>query len=155
MSKHRDRPETLVPAMEQERIHTRVISIQDISDFAHNHVSMTTMILFGGDRLGCCDEGVGIMVGTQLIGIASIAPQGEDRAGSPTIVGMYVDKAFRHKQLGQRLLQATIQRCQERGFLRIHVDVMSEGMKKIINHLAPESRALLDVQDCGNVLQDI
>lgn len=155
MSNHFDRPEASENASEQEAIRIDVISIKEIAAFVDSHRSTTTMILFAGDRLSCCDEGVGISLDGRLVGIATIAPHGEQDSGTPTIVGVFVDKAARNKQLGQRLFLAAVQRCQERGFSRIHVDAVSDGMKKIINHLSPEIRSLLDIQDCGNIVSDL
>ena len=152
MSNPFDRPNKPTHPVEAESIRTGTLSIQEISNFVSSHFSAATAVLFGGDRLSCCDEGVGIHLDGKLVGIATIAPRGEQDSGVPTIVGVYVDKAARQNRLGRQLFIATVQRCQERGFTRIHVDSMSVGMMKIIDSLPAEMRNLLDVQDCGDIL---
>jgi len=58
---------------------------------------MSRALLFGGERLSVCDEGVALKFEGQVVGLATIAPEGEAtsnvaeaQSGTPTIVGLYV-----------------------------------------------------------------
>lgn len=109
--------------------------------------SMTVAMLLCGDRLSCCDEAVGVEVGGRIVGVATIAPQGEQMSGQPTIVALYVLSAFRRQGYGRALMAAAIRRCLERGFQKIRVDVLSVRVVGIINSLSEELRSVLDVRD--------
>jgi len=113
------------------------------------------MTLFGGDRISCVDEAVAVMVDGQIVGLATIAPNGESGSGKPTIVGAYVLPAFRGKGFGRQLLEFAIRRCLERGFMKIRLDVMSASVRYIVGFLPGELKSALDVVDCGDVLDSL
>lgn len=57
----------------------KVIDTGKINDLLHRWgMNITLITLFGGDRLSCCDEGVVLIVDGEEIGLATIAPKGED-----------------------------------------------------------------------------
>lgn len=114
--------------------------------------SFKVATLLGGDRLSCCDEAVAVQVGSEIAGVATIAPQGEQLSGQPTIVGLYVRPAFRQQGLGKQLMKAVVKRCVSRGFTHIRVDVMSEYAMKTIQALPQELKGVLDIHDCGNIM---
>lgn len=74
--------------------------------------------LFGGDRFSCIDEAVALEVDGEIVGLATIAPRGEERSGQPTIVGLYVRHQFRGNGYSYRILMATIDRMRERGLAK-------------------------------------
>ena len=79
-------------------------------------LTVAAISAIGGDRIVCCDEG--IVARTRfgnLVGLASIAPQGESHDGSPEIVGVFVGRKYRRKGIGKELLIRVINRCEERG----------------------------------------
>lgn len=116
--------------------------------------SAAIVILFSGDRLSCCDEGVIMQSGESLIGVATIAPEGEGRTGQPTIVALYITPEFRGKGYGSQILRKAIERCVERGFNKIRMDVMSSSAKKIIDKLPIELQERIDVHDLGNIMDN-
>lgn len=89
-----------------------------------------------------------------LIGVATIAPEGEEQSGQPTIVGLYVAPEYRSKGYGSQILQKAIERCLERGFENIRMDVMSSNATKIIKKLPKEIQEKLDVHDLGNLMDN-
>lgn len=79
----------------------RNILIEKISQL-HEKPNIPIAILLSGDRISCCDEGVIMEKEAKLVGVETIAPEGEEHSGQPTIVGLYVVPEHR----GQRIRQA-------------------------------------------------
>lgn len=103
--------------------------------------------LFGGDRWDCCDEVVVVHNDSgDIIGIATISPQGEQFRGQPSIVGIYLPVSERGKGLGTQLLKATILRMQECGLAEPYrVDAITSGMVKLVDGLPSDFRPLIEV----------
>ena len=118
----------------------------------HKQPTLTIAMLLAGDRLTCCDEGIVLKDNDQLIGLATIAPHGEQNSGEPTIVALYVCPEYRGRGYGRQILIDAIQRCLERGFIKIRLDVMSSAIKKIINQLPPEIKEKLNIIDHDNLM---
>src|SRR5438552_3119807 len=110
-------------------------------------VAMTIICLFGGDRLSCCDEAMGVEDDGRIVSLASIAPEGEQQSGKPTIVGLYTLAAYRKKGYGLAAMTAAIERMMERKLIPIHVDVLSTGAKHLIAKLPDELRKHLNLND--------
>lgn len=108
-------------------------------------------MLLAGDRLSCCDEAVGVEVEGQIAAVATIAPQGEQMGGRPTIVALYTLPRFRRRGYGREAFVAALARCRERGFAKVRVDVLSKHVLRIIEGLSTEDRAYLEVHDFGTV----
>ena len=132
---------------------TKVLSINELLVWVDANISHGPMrgIFFVGDRISCLDEVVGLEEDGQIVGVATIAPEGEMRDGQPTIVALYVLPEFRRKGYGRILLEAAINRCIERGFEKIRVDAMSVYAMRIINSLPTHLRDALDVRNLGDV----
>lgn len=109
-------------------------------------------ILFGGDRWSCVDEAVVAEEDGRMIGLASIAPEGEMNSGQPTIVGVYVEPAARGRGIGRQVFLAAIDRCIERELVPVRVDCISTGMAALIVAVLPERPGVLDVHECGMLL---
>lgn len=109
-------------------------------------------MLLGGDRISCCDEGVIAEKESKFIGAATIAPNGEEMSGQPTIVALYVVPEFRGKGYGGKILEKAVERCMERGFNKIRMDVMSSNAKKIIDKLPENLRKNIDIHNLGNIM---
>ncbi len=120
-----------------------------IGQFVLRSKSFVACLILGGDRIACCDEAVIEEREGEVVGAASIAPHGEERSGQPTIVGVFVLKAYRGQGIGASLLASAINRCVEREFTRIRIDVLSRGMARTIAKLPQDLRALLDAHDPG------
>ncbi len=114
--------------------------------------SAAIAMLFGGDRFSCCDEFVAVLVGKEIAAIASIAPKGEQGTGTPTIVGLYTVPEFRRKGHGETAFRAAVERCRERGFTTVRVDVMSRHVTRMIEKLPDNDRELLEVHDYGSIM---
>lgn len=116
---------------------TEVISTSELSEFTHTDLTMTKAILLGGERLMVCDEAVALKDDAgRILGVASIAPEGEGGSGVPTIVGLYTILEARNGALGVNVgytvFEATVRRCIERGFSTVRVDAMSSYAKRIL-----------------------
>lgn len=109
-------------------------------------------ILLAGDRISCCDEGVIMSDKDKLIGVSTIAPAGEEMSGQPTIVALYVSREYRNKGYGDLLLRKAIERCIERGFDKIRMDVLSSYAAKIIEKLPEELKGKIDVRYLGGMM---
>jgi len=109
------------------------------------------VILLKGDRLRCCDEAAIVEIDSKVVAVATIAPLGEENNGQPTIC-VYVLPTKRGLGFGRKVFQAALVRCQERGFAKVRVDVMSTGMAKIIAGLSEDERAQLEVHDLSRML---
>jgi GNAT superfamily N-acetyltransferase len=131
---------------------TRMLSMSDVAAFTRGRMSVVIGILFVGDRFSCCDEGMGAFADGKLVGIATIAPMGEMGEGTPTIVGIYVLPEHRGRGIGAGLMRATVERCRERGFDSVRVDVMSTGARVAIERLPEDLRAMLQIHDLGSVM---
>lgn len=92
--------------------------------------------------------------GEELIGAATIAPEGDQHSGQPTIVGLYVAPEHRGKGYGGQILRRAIEKCIERGFEKIRMDIMSLNAKKIIEKLPDELKKKIDVHDLGNIMDN-
>jgi len=121
----------------------------------HEKPNIIVGMLFGGDRISCCDEGVIAEQGSKLVGLATIAPEGEQMSGQPTIVGWYVIPEYRRKGIGSQILKRAVERCIERGFNKIRMDVMSSNARRIIKNLPDELKNKIDVHDLGNIIDFI
>lgn len=132
---------------------TRVIRLDEFSAWLYSMpVSPVVAILFGGDRLSCCDEAVVLEVNGQIVGAATIAPEGEMGTNLPAIVGLYVLLAHRRHGYGAAIMRAAVERCRERGFARVCVDIMSTGAKRAVERLPKDLRAMLDIHDQGAMM---
>ena len=56
----------------------------------HEKPNIAVALLLGGDRISCCDEGVIAEQEKKLVGVATIAPEGEEMSCQPTVVALYV-----------------------------------------------------------------
>jgi len=112
------------------------------------NLTPVVMIFLGGDRIACCDEAVTIRTEAgDLVGMATISSQGEDYSGNPEIVGAYILPKHRGRGYSKELLEKTIERCIERGFEKIRVDVLSKKMMRAVNKLPAEMKEILEVKN--------
>jgi len=104
--------------------------------------------LFGGDRLSCIDEGVDLEIQGEIVGLATIAPEGEMHEGQPTIVALYVRHQFRGQGYGRKILMATIDRMRERGLSKpFRADATSSPGFRACQGLSEDYQAVLEVND--------
>lgn len=114
---------------------SRVITAPEFGDFIRAlPPSPIVSLLFKGSVLACCDEVVGLFLKDRIIGIASIAPKGEDRQSDPAIQALYMHPDFRKQGYGKMLGKAVFARCIQRGFTNVCADVLASGIINIIKH---------------------
>jgi len=123
----------------------------------HESANMSSPILLGGTRWDCVEEAVLAMINGKTVGIATIAPQGEENSGQPTIVAIYVLPEHRHNQLGYKLLEAAVDQMIAKNLVPIRLDVLNSKVMKMINRLPEEKRNQLKIHNCsgGNFLDKI
>ena len=134
-------------------------------------------LLFGGTRLSCCDEVVVIKDKRRIVAATSLAPFGEERnpgmekmardpqfaeavqrvnyairPAEPTIVGVFVLPNYRGQGFGRQIMEAAIRRCIERSLIPTKIDLMSTGIKHIVDTLPTELRQHLLIRDHGGIL---
>jgi len=109
--------------------------------------SIALGILLGGDRWLCVDEAALATVGREIVGIATIAPEGEMRHGEPTIVAIYVLHEHRASGVGYKLLETTVDYMLSKGLAPIHIDAMNSKVSRMIDRLPAEKRQKLSVVD--------
>lgn len=126
--------------------------VESVRNMFAGQTSAIQGLLFAGDRISCCDEAIALKRGNQVIGMATIAPKGEDLSGTPTVVGIFVQPEYRQKGFGTMIFQKTLERCFERGFSKIRIDVLSKQVMKMINKLPPEIKEKLAVYDLSKII---
>lgn len=108
-----------------------------------------TMLLLAGERITCCDEAVVCKVEGQIVSVATIAPEGEMLSGQPTIVALYTPPEFRRRGYGWRTFKRAVERCLERGFTGIRIEILDPRVRGVIAHLPEELRIHLEVYNFG------
>ena len=75
---------------------------------------LLAMTLLAGDRITCCDEAIVTTSDDLLVGIATIASQGEMNSGTPAIVAVAVHQQYRRRGIGRQLMNQAVSRMLER-----------------------------------------
>lgn len=164
-------PEPQLIVVKQQELYQHVQALLE-----QRPINPALPLLFTGDRITCCDEGIVLRQQETVLGLASIAPFGEGvnlghmrtqeylrregllqedeltEVGQPTIVGLYVPRHHRGKGYGEQILHRTIERCVERGFTNIRLDVMNSHALRMLERLPEEIRQHLDIHDFGTVM---
>lgn len=137
--------------MVESRFSTWVISKQDVSRWLHDQVDMhhPSILPLVGDRFSCIDEAVAIG-GELIIGIATIAAQGEQMSGEPTIVAVFIQPPFRGQGYGVQVFCAAVARCRERGLVPVRFDAIDPREAEIIRHLPDEYQQNVRLVDMSN-----
>ena len=133
----------------------------DVEGWVHSlhstRPSMALGVLLAGDRCECITETVVAKINNTIVGIATIAPEGEQLSGEPTIVALYVLPEYRQKGIGFQLLEAAIDHMIKKGIAPIRIDVLHSKVLKMVNRLPTEKRQKLNVvdQSMGGVLDSV
>lgn len=109
-------------------------------------------ILFGGDRGRCCDRSLVAKVDGEVVGLASIAPQGEDYSGQPALVGLLVLPEHRGQGLGTALLAEVARLAPTWGWERVRIETLSTASRRALAKLPPELAARYEHVPCGSWL---
>lgn len=92
-------------------------------------------ILFGGDRLSCCDEAyVCRSLSGEILGAVTISRNGQMGEG-PEIVGLYVLPEYRRRGYGDLLLKLALLRLDQQELLPAKICILSTAMMELISHL--------------------
>lgn len=131
---------------------TVVMSMNEFMPWRDQHLPIggpMRGLLFAGDRMWCCDEALGLEVDGEIVGVATIAPKGEDGCGQSEIVAVYVREEYRRRGYAIALLRSALVRCEERGLaFPIGVDVLSAGLLAgMEKYLGSAEKAKLDIRD--------
>lgn len=118
---------------------------------------MALGMLLAGDRWSCVEEVVLATVDGEIVGIATIAPKGEQMSGEPTIVAIYVVHEHRASGIGYELLEVAIDYMLSKGLAPIRVDAMNSKVSRMIDRLPAEKRQKLSVveQSMGGAMDAI
>jgi GNAT superfamily N-acetyltransferase len=136
-------------------VQIKTVPISRVVDFIKQYQHLLTVILlFGGDRLLCCDEAVIAEEDGRVISLATIAPKGEAGEG-PTIVGLFTLKAYRRQGIARRVLQQAILRCAERQLVPVRISLLSSKSLLLVNTLGPEYKDLLEIDVQAAILDMI
>ena len=139
--------------MADYKLTVKVLNRGEVADLVFrsgkfNPATPAIACLFGGDRFGCIDEAVSLEVDSDIVGLATIAPRGEERSGQPTIVGLYVRHQFRGNRYSYRIMMATIDRMRERGLTKPYrADATSSPGFRACQGLPEDYRADLEIND--------
>lgn len=126
-----------------------VLSKEEIIEFVKNlNPNPVVGVLLSGDRLLCVTEAVGIEIEGKMIGIATIAEEGELYSGDPTLVALYIKPEHRQKGYGKKLLKEAISYAKKK-FPYLRVDILSSKVKKMIQSLSEEDKKFLKIFDPG------
>lgn len=131
--------------------HIKVVPKADAAEWVHSlhstRPSMAVALLLGGDRWSCIDEVALANVDGEIVGIATIAPNGEEMSGTPTIVAIYVAHGSRSSGIGCELLEAAVDYMLSKGLEPIRIDVMNSKVSRLIDRLSTEKRQRISVVD--------
>ncbi len=134
-----------------DKVETNVVKKEEIGSWMSNfHMcrpSPAKAILFSGDRWSCVEQVVLALVQEKMVGLASIAPEGEESSGQPTIVAIYVLRGYRALGIGYKLLNAAIDYMVAHKLTPIRVDVLNTKAAKMIDRLPPKRKQQLTVVD--------
>ncbi len=129
----------------------KVVPKADAAEWVHSlhstKPSMAMGLLLAGDRWSCVDEVALATVDGEIVGIATIAPQGEMMEGVPTIVAIYVLHGHRHRGIGYELLEAAVDYMLAKGLEPIHIDSINSKVSRMIDRLPMEKRQKISVVD--------
>lgn len=129
----------------------RIVPKGEAASWVHSlHSSKPSMalgLLLGGDRWLCVDEVALATVDHAVVGIATIAPEGEMRDGEPTIVAIYVLHEHRASGVGYELLEATVDYMLSKGLEPIRIDAMNSKVSRMVDRLPAEKRQKISVVD--------
>lgn len=109
--------------------------------------SMVLGMLLAGDRWSCVDKVALATIDSKIVGIATIAPNGEEMSGEPTIVAIYVLREHRGSRIGYQLLEAAVDYMLSKGLVPIHIDAFNSKILRMIDRLPFEKRQKLNVVD--------
>lgn len=103
--------------------------------------------LLPGDRWSCMDEVFLAEMEDKIVGIATMASNGEGMSGEPTIVALYVLLEYRRRNIGFQLLDAAVDYMVSKGLEPIRIDAISSKIIPMISRLSIEKRRKINVVD--------
>jgi len=128
-------------------ISIRPISKQDLWVEIDEFATMPAIgILFGGDRLTCCDEVLAAYAGSTFLGVVTLSSEGETLSGEPAIVGLWVHYDHRGEGVGSVLLTAAVKRMAKRGLVPVSIIPLSSKVLGMLEKLPPNLRKQVKVE---------
>lgn len=131
-------------------VEVRALSMEELYLWVHAlPPSMEVAVLLGGDRLTCIDYAFGVRVNGTIATVATIASQGEQMSGEPTLVALFTPRRFRGKGYDVLALKAAIAYCKACEWPQMRFDILSTAESTAVAALTDEERSLLQLHDSG------
>ena len=120
-----------------------------VATFLHRQIQHYQMIpaMLDQDRWGQSHEAILAETDDQAVGIVTLAFEGINGTGKPTIDCLYVSSAHRRKGVGYSLFERSIRRMTELGYERGTAVFQSSVMVKLFEKLPDYLRNVLDVEE--------
>lgn len=126
----------------------RFVSPEKAADWVRSlKPSMAIGTLLSGDRWSCVDKVALAIINQEIVGLATMAFQGEQMDGRPTIVAIYVQAEYRASGIGYQLLETAIDYMASKKMEPIHVDVLNTKVSRMISRLPAAKQQKLNVFD--------
>ena len=137
--------------MKMETIEIRIVPKAEAAEWVWSlhriRPSMALGTLLAGDRWSCVSEAAIAEEEGKIVGIATIAPEGEQMSGEPAIVGLYVLHQYRGRGIGYQLLEAAVDYMLSKGLKPIRLDVVNSRVLRMVERLPAGKRQKLNVVD--------
>lgn len=126
----------------------RIVPKAEAAEWVHSlPPSAAVGMLLAGDRWSCIETTVVAKFEDKIVGIATVAPNGEEMNGEPTVVTIYVLHEYRASGVGYQLLEAAVDYMLSKGLEPIRVDAINSKVLRIIDRLPIEKRQKLNAVD--------
>ena len=118
-----------------------------INDCRYTH-PFAVAILFSGDRaIGCKHKFVVENNSGEVIGVATLAPEGEQCSGDPTLVGIMIHGAHRRQGYGTALLVHVIEFAIKNKLIPLRIDLSNPSMIDLVSKLPARCHENTDFRD--------
>ena len=118
----------------------------------------STPMLFDFDRWGQCDEAIVAEEDGEILGVVTLASNGIENSGQPTLDTLYVPKRHCGMGLGYALFERGIRRLADRRPNdNINCDLQSSIMLKLVAKLPDDLKSRLQIQESfrsGDLAED-
>lgn len=109
-------------------------------------ITPMSAILFGGERFMWTTWGAMAKTGNLVIGLATVADEGEMGSGKPTLIGVMVLPDYRRRGIGTQLVRAVVDEARTRKLLPLLTECLSPsglGLARSLSY-GPEVLEVVD-----------
>ena len=134
----------------------KIVSRGEVAEFRSSvpHGTLAVGMLLAGDRWGCVQQVVAAYSGEKVVGIATIAPDGEQNSGEPTIVALYVMAKYRSQGVGAALLEVAVDWMISERMTPIRIDSFNSKVTRMVARLPEEKQECVRLCDHANSIVD-